>query len=155
MCVVRLMHRKLQLKELITTNSCLLNILSSFFSIYETAKRPIQNTSNTLNEQILSCTSKCHIRPSQSMRREFSFCLINNHFDNILRLFNVLPNFLFTTSERMCDYYFINVAYRSCLTSCPTKVLKQERLKTSLNNSQAPRATSKMKQSNPTECDKT
>ena len=27
-----------------------------------------------------------------------------NHFDNILRLFNVLPNLAFTTSETMCDY---------------------------------------------------
>ena len=135
MCVVRSMHRKLQLKELITTNSCLLNILSSFFSIYETATQPIQNTSNTIHEQILNCTSKCHIRLSQSMRTDFSFCLIDSHFHNILRLFNVLPNFLFTTSETMCDDYFINVAYRSCLTGCPTKVLKWESLKTSLNNS--------------------
>ena len=28
-----------------------------------------------------------------------------NHFYNILRLFDVLPNFLFTTSETMRDYY--------------------------------------------------
>ena len=28
-----------------------------------------------------------------------------NHFDNILRVFDVLPNFLFTTSETMRDYY--------------------------------------------------
>ena len=28
-----------------------------------------------------------------------------NHFHNILRLFNVLPNFPFTTSETMGDYY--------------------------------------------------
>ena len=28
-----------------------------------------------------------------------------NHFQNILRLFDVLPKFLFTTSETMCDYY--------------------------------------------------
>ena len=28
-----------------------------------------------------------------------------NHFHNILRLFDVLPNFLFTTSETMHDYY--------------------------------------------------
>ena len=28
-----------------------------------------------------------------------------NHFHNILRLFNVLPNFLFTASETMRDYY--------------------------------------------------
>ena len=29
-----------------------------------------------------------------------------NHFHNILRLFDVLPNFPFTTSETMRDYYF-------------------------------------------------
>ena len=28
-----------------------------------------------------------------------------NQFHNILRLFDVLPNFRFTTSEMMCDYY--------------------------------------------------
>ena len=28
-----------------------------------------------------------------------------NQFHNILRLFDVLPNFPFTTSETMCDYY--------------------------------------------------
>ena len=28
-----------------------------------------------------------------------------NQFHNILRLFDVLPNFLFTTSKTMCDYY--------------------------------------------------
>ena len=28
-----------------------------------------------------------------------------NHFHNILRLFDVLLNFGFTTSETMCDYY--------------------------------------------------
>ena len=30
---------------------------------------------------------------------------IYNHFHNILRLFNVLPNFPFSTSEKMGDYY--------------------------------------------------
>ena len=29
----------------------------------------------------------------------------NNHLNNILRLFDVLPNFLFSTSEMMRDYY--------------------------------------------------
>ena len=28
-----------------------------------------------------------------------------NQFHNILRLFNVLPNLPFTTSETMCNYY--------------------------------------------------
>ena len=39
-----------------------------------------------------------------------------NHFHNILRLFDVLPNFTFTTSETMGDYYlqtwYIRVAER-------------------------------------------
>ena len=30
---------------------------------------------------------------------------IYNHFHNILRLFNVLPNSPFTTNEKMRDYY--------------------------------------------------
>ena len=30
---------------------------------------------------------------------------LDNHFHNILRLFDVLPNFLFTTSETMRNYY--------------------------------------------------
>ena len=40
-----------------------------------------------------------------------------NEFHNILRLFNVLPNFPFTTSETMGDYYlqtwYIRVAERA------------------------------------------
>ena len=40
----------------------------------------------------------------------------NNNFHNILRLFDVLPNFPFTTSEAMRDYYlqtwYIRVASR-------------------------------------------
>ena len=43
-------------------------------------------------------------------------CRICNQFYNILRLFDVLPNFPFTTSETMCDYYlqtwYIRVATR-------------------------------------------
>ena len=31
--------------------------------------------------------------------------VIHNQFHNILRLFNVLPNFPLTTSETMSDYY--------------------------------------------------
>ena len=31
--------------------------------------------------------------------------LASIHFHNILRLFDLLPNFPFTTSETMCDYY--------------------------------------------------
>ena len=32
---------------------------------------------------------------------------IYNQFHNILRLFDVLPNFPFTTSEMMGDYYLV------------------------------------------------
>ena len=32
-------------------------------------------------------------------------CFGDNHFYNILELFDVLPNFSFTISETMCDYY--------------------------------------------------
>ena len=28
-----------------------------------------------------------------------------NHFHNILRFYDALPNFPFTTSKTMCDYY--------------------------------------------------
>ena len=33
------------------------------------------------------------------------FTASNNQFHNVLRLFDLLPNFLFTTSETMDDYY--------------------------------------------------
>ena len=40
----------------------------------------------------------------------------DNHFHNILRLFDILPNFLFTTSEKMRNDYlstwYIRVAER-------------------------------------------
>ena len=45
-----------------------------------------------------------------------SFNLTYNHFHNILRLFDVLPNFRFTANETMGDYYikawYIRVASR-------------------------------------------
>ena len=31
--------------------------------------------------------------------------LFDNQFHNVLRLFHDLPDFPFTTSETMCDYY--------------------------------------------------
>ena len=41
---------------------------------------------------------------------------VYNHGDNISRFFDVLLNFSFTTSEKMCDYYlqtwYIRVASR-------------------------------------------
>ena len=44
-----------------------------------------------------SCFRKVKIRHSD--KRNDNFC---NHFHSILRLFDVLPNFPFTTSEAMC-----------------------------------------------------
>ena len=42
--------------------------------------------------------------------------IVDNHFDNISRLFDVLPNFLFTTSQTMRDCYlqtwYVRVASR-------------------------------------------
>ena len=42
---------------------------------------------------------------------------ILNQLHNILRLFDVLPIFPFTTIKTMSDYYML---YTSCLTSCRT-----------------------------------
>ena len=40
------------------------------------------------------------------IKREWSyFILTYNQFHNVLRLFDVLPNLPFTTSEMMADYY--------------------------------------------------
>ena len=41
---------------------------------------------NSFSKNTYTCTSTC------------------NHFHNILRLFDVSPNFIFTTSNTMCDY---------------------------------------------------
>ena len=41
-----------------------------------------------------------------------------NHFHNILRLFNVLPNFPFLLND--ARLLLINTVYTSCLTSCRT-----------------------------------
>ena len=37
---------------------------------------------------------------------------VYNHFHNILRLFDVLPNFPFTTSEMMSNYYLQHGIYK-------------------------------------------
>ena len=39
------------------------------------------------------------------MIADHSYLLLKNHFHNILRRFDVLSNFPFTTSETMRDYY--------------------------------------------------
>ena len=43
-------------------------------------------------------------KPLTSEQPYRQFFLGYNQFHNILRLFDVLPNFSFTTSETMCDY---------------------------------------------------
>ena len=48
---------------------------------------------------------------------------IYNQFHNILRLFDVLPNFLFTTSETMRDYY-----YKHGIYELPHELLNELRL---------------------------
>ena len=42
-----------------------------------------------------------------------------NYGHNIMMIFDVLSNFLFTTSETKADYYN-KLLYTSCLTSCRT-----------------------------------
>ena len=58
------------------------------------------------------CTKTFHLLWLAS----FSLKQTYNHFHNILRLFDVLPNFSFATSETMHDYYlytwYIRVAER-------------------------------------------
>ena len=39
------------------------------------------------------------------LEKQYVLTVIRNHFYNILRFFDVLPNFPFTTSETMRDYY--------------------------------------------------
>ena len=39
------------------------------------------------------------------LRRYILNTLLVNHFHNILRLFDVLPNFAYTTSKTTVDYY--------------------------------------------------
>ena len=44
----------------------------------------------------------------------------DNNFHNILRLFDVLLKFLFTTSGNDVLFLLINMVYKSCLTSSQT-----------------------------------
>ena len=45
-----------------------------------------------------------------------------NYFHNILKLFDVLVNFLFTTSETIIWFGMVNMVYTSCLTNCPERL---------------------------------
>ena len=46
-----------------------------------------------------------HIKSSENLEAFKNVLKSCNHFHNILRLFDVLPNFPFPTSETMGDYY--------------------------------------------------
>ena len=80
------------------------------FSIFEL----VSVQSFILNNFVLGTNllKKCIFAPKQKIWKklhiviEFNiFKLLCDHFHNMLRLFHVLPNFLFTTSESMSDYY--------------------------------------------------
>ena len=47
-----------------------------------------------------------------------------NHFHNILKLFYVFSNFLFATSEAMCNYYL-----QTCIYELPHELLNDSRLR--------------------------
>ena len=77
------------------------------------------------------------------------FELIYNQFHNILRLFDVLPNFRFTTSETMHDYYlstlYIQVVSRVAEPLKTKEIRKyQEIVYTPQNDSPAPSAPTKI-----------
>ena len=54
---------------------------------------------------IQACTYKHHHNEALFIFTIFVSTSIYDHFHNILRLFDVLPNFPFTTSETMGDHY--------------------------------------------------
>ena len=53
---------------------------------------------------LMGITKPC-IQPAPSTSTQLISTSTHNHFHNILKLFDVLPNFSFTTSETMADYY--------------------------------------------------
>ena len=88
-------------------------LLVCFISVYLQAKHQSQtpNRSRDMDDQKIL---KSHwLKTSQGQNSSklinsgclFHLMAIYNHFHNILRLFDVLPNFPFTTSETMRDYY--------------------------------------------------
>ena len=61
---------------------------------------------------LIFCTNQkgCFQYETETGNTTFGFCnfkVVCNHFHNILRLFDVLPNFPFSTSETMHDYYLL------------------------------------------------
>ena len=77
----------------------------NYLYLYEINCIKIQTTSLVLNLSILAdilCVLFTLTSSFASGWKKSSNC---NHFPNILRLFNVLPTFLFTTSETMRNYY--------------------------------------------------
>ena len=84
------------------------------------------------------------------LHKMISVSLSHNHFHNILRLFDVLPNFPFTTSEAMCDYYlwtwYIQVSSRVAERLKIYEIRKcQESVKVSWNSILVPSLPVKMK----------
>ena len=70
---------------------------------------------------------------------------IANHFHNILRLFDVLTNFFFTTSETMRNSYLQTRYTRVALRIVKRLKKYQESPKTSQNDSLVPSSTPEMK----------
>ena len=67
---------------------------------------PLLNLKLKLQKAQNKCIRLCLNLPPRSHIDLLHFRKTNcNHFHNILRLFYVLPNFPFTTSETMGDYY--------------------------------------------------
>ena len=62
--------------------------------------------SNTQNQMVIFTFSVLGKFGPKNKNRQFNLKFgTYNHFYNILRLLDVLPNFHFTTSEMMGDYY--------------------------------------------------
>ena len=55
---------------------------------------------------------------TQKAKEKFTY----NHFHNTLKLFDVLVNFLFPTSETITWFGMVNMVYTSCLTNCPERL---------------------------------
>ena len=72
-----------------------------------------------ISEQI-NAMKKCILIVSKEKLGEtfYELDFLNcNQFHNILRLFDVLPNFSFTTSETIAGLLLINMVFTSCRTT--------------------------------------
>ena len=75
-------------------------------TLFRNSLLKFQGKVNYLSNQRLSWTQYFKNIQQNICLNNFRMYLNCNHFHNILRLFNVLPNFPFTTSETMRDHYF-------------------------------------------------